>query len=86
MLDGSKLKFLRYTKGRTQKQIADWCNVSLRYIKYIEANEMTPSEEVYQAYLNCIYGIGKPLSQEPRANQTSRKKKSGDTDGEKSEK
>lgn len=86
MLDGSKLKFLRYTMGKTQIQVAKWCNVSPRYIKYIEANEMIPSEEVYEAYLNCIYGIGKPLSQEPRANQTSRKKKSGDTNGEKSEK
>lgn len=80
MLDGTKLKFLRYTMGKTQAQVAKWCNVSTRYIKFIEHNEMTPSEELYHAFLNCIYGIGKPLPQEPRPNQTS-KKKSGDTDG-----
>jgi len=29
-------------------------------------------------FINCIYGIGKPLPKEPRPNQTSKKKKSGD--------
>lgn len=30
------------------------------------------------AFINCIYDIGKPLPKEPRPNQTSKKKKSGD--------
>jgi hypothetical protein len=67
--------------GKSLETVAKWCNVSKRYIIYIEQNKEVPSEETYQAYLNCVYGVGKPLSQEPRANQTSRKKKSGDTNG-----
>lgn len=76
MLSGERLKFLRYTHGVTQKKVADWCNVSVRYIGMVESNEERMSEETYQAFLNCVYGIGKPLPKEPRNNQTSRKKKS----------
>lgn len=75
MLSGDRLKFLRITHGLTQKKVAEWCNVSDRYIKMIEQGVESPSQETYNAFLNCIYGIGKPLSQEPRPNQTSRKKK-----------
>lgn len=64
--------------GKTLVQVADWCNVSKRYIIYIEQNKEVPSEETYEAYLNCVYGLGKPLPHEPRCNQTSRKKKSGE--------
>ena len=78
MLDGTVLQRLRMRSGKTLQQVADWCNVSKRFIIYVEQNKMLMSEETYQAYLNCIYGIGKPLSQEPRPNQTSKKKKSGD--------
>ena len=39
MLSGDKLKFLRYTHNVTQKQISDWCNVSVRYVGMVEANE-----------------------------------------------
>lgn len=74
MLSGERLKFLRYTHGVTQKKVADWCNVSVRYIGMVESNEERMSEETYQAFLNCVYGIGKPLPKEPRNNQTSRKK------------
>lgn len=78
MLDGTVLQRLRMRSGKTLVQVADWCNVSKRYIIYIEQNKEVPSEETYEAYLNCVYGLGKPLSKEPRLNQTSRKKKSGD--------
>lgn len=61
--------------GKTLGQVADWCNVSKRYIIYIEQNKEVPSEETYEAYLNCVYDIGKPLPHEPRCNQTSKKKK-----------
>lgn len=74
MLSGDKLKFLRYTNGKTQKQVADWCNVSTRYIKMLEKGEEVMSEETYRSFLNCIYGIGCPLPKEPRCNQTKRKK------------
>ncbi len=86
MLDGTVLQRLRMRSGKTLQQVADWCNVSKRFIIYVEQNKMLMSEETYEAYLNCVYGLEKPLSQEPRANQTSRKKKSGDTNGKKSEK
>ena len=75
MLDGTVLQRLRMRSGKTLVQVADWCNVSKRYIIYIEQNKEVPSEETYEAYLNCVYGIGKPLPKEPRPNQTSRKKK-----------
>lgn len=78
MLDGTVLQRLRMRSGKTLVQVADWCNVSKRYIIYIEQNKEVPSEETYEAYLNCVYGIGKPLPKEPRCNQTSRKKKSGE--------
>lgn len=75
MLDGTVLQRLRMRSGKTLVQVADWCNVSKRYIIYIEQNKEVPSEETYEAYLNCVYGTGEPLSKEPRCNQTSRKKK-----------
>lgn len=78
MLDGTVLQRLRMRSGKTLVQVADWCNVSKRYIIYIEQNKEVPSEETYEAYLNCVYGIGKPLPHESRCNQTSRKKKSGE--------
>ena len=78
MLSGEQLKFLRIYNGVTQKKVAEWCNVSSRYVGMVESNEERLSEETYNAFINCIYGIGKPLSKEPRPNQTSKKKKSGD--------
>ena len=78
MLSGDKLKFLRYTMGKTQKDIADWCNVSTRYVGMVEKGEEIPSEETYKAWLNCIYGIGKPLPSTPRNNQIAKKKKLAD--------
>lgn len=78
MLDGTVLQRLRMRSGKTLQQVADWCNVSKRFIIYVEQNKMLMSEETYEAYLNCVYGTGKPLPHEPRYNQTSRKKKSGD--------
>ena len=78
MLDGTVLQRLRMRSGKTLVQVADWCNVSKRYIIYIEQNKEVPSEETYQAYLNCVYDTGKPLPHEPRCNQKSKKKKSGE--------
>ena len=78
MLSGEQLKFLRIYNGKTQKQIAEWCNVSSRYVGMVESNEERLSDETYKAWINCCYGIGKPLSKEPRYNQTSKKKKLAD--------
>lgn len=74
MLSGDKLKSLRIMHNKTQQQIADWCNVSKRFVGMVEHNEEFLSEETYKAWLNCIYGLGKPLPQEPRYNQTAKKK------------
>ena len=78
MLSGEQLKFLRIYNGVTQKKIAEWCNISSRYVGMVESNEERLSEETYNAWINCIYGIGKPLSKEPRHNQTAKKKKLAD--------
>lgn len=64
MLDGAKLKFLRYMHGKTQKEVAEWCDVNLRFVKGVERNEYNPSQEVYEAWLNCIYDIGEPIKRE----------------------
>ena len=78
MLSGDKLKSLRIMYYKTQKDIADWCNVSTRYVGMVEHGEETLSEETYKAWLNGIYGIGKPLPKTPRCNQTAKKKKLAD--------
>ena len=68
MLSGDRLKFLRYTHEKTQKDIADWCDVSVRYVGMVESCEEIPSKEVYHAWLNCCYGIGKPLAKRAKPN------------------
>ena len=78
MLSGEQLKFLRIYNGVTQKKVAEWCNISIRYVGMVENNEERLSEETYEAWINCIYGIGKPLPKEPRYNQTAKKKKLAD--------
>ncbi len=66
MLSGDKLKFLRYMHGKTQKEVAEWCGVSTRFVGMVESNFERPSEEVYHAWLNCCYGLGKPLKRKAR--------------------
>ena len=78
MLSGEQLKFLRIYNGVTQKKVAEWCNISIRYVGMVENNEERLSEETYNAWINCCYGIGKPLPKEPRCNQTAKKKKLDD--------
>ena len=78
MLSGEQLKFLRIYNGVTQKKVAEWCNISIRYVGMVENNEERLSEETYNAWINCMYGIGKPLPKEPRCNQTAKKKKLAD--------
>ena len=60
MLSGEKLQFLRVTHKITQKQMAEWCGVSTRFVGMVEHNDRQPSPEVYNSMLDCIYGIGKP--------------------------
>lgn len=45
MLSGDRIKFLRYTHNKTQKEVADWCNVSTRYIGMIEKGEEVPDRK-----------------------------------------
>jgi len=68
MVAGDVLKHLRILHGKTQKEIAEWCNVTTRYIGMVESMRQIPSDEVYHGWLNCVYGIGKPLPKEPRYN------------------
>ena len=64
----SELKDLRIEKKMTQKEVADWCNCTERYIGMVEAGKEIPTEDTQKAILNCIYGIGKPLPKVPKAN------------------
>lgn len=68
MLSGDKIKFLRYTHNKTQKEVADWCNCTPRYIGMVEKGDEIPTEETYKAILNCIYGLGKPMPKVQKAN------------------
>lgn len=69
MLSGEKLQFLRITHKITQRQMAEWCGVSTRFIGMIEHNDRQPSPEVYNAIINCIYNVGKPLKKNKTNNQ-----------------
>ena len=69
MLSGEKLQFLRITHKITQRQMAEWCGVSPRFIGMIEHNDRQPSPEVYNAMINCIYNVGKPLKKNKTNNQ-----------------
>ena len=69
MLSGEKLQFLRIIHQITQQQMAAWCGVSTRFIGMIEHNDRQPSPEVYNAMLNCIYNVGKPLKKNKSNNQ-----------------
>ena len=69
MLSGEKLQFLRITHKITQRQMAEWCGVSTRFIGMIENNDRQPSPEVYNAMINCIYNVGKPLKKNKTNNQ-----------------
>lgn len=72
MLSGDRIKFLRYTHGRTQKEIADWCNLSVRYIRMVETNEHIPTQETYENILRAIYKEGQPL---PKIKKTNSKRR-----------
>ncbi|WP_099466701.1 helix-turn-helix domain-containing protein [Konateibacter massiliensis] len=62
MLSGEKLKFLRYSHGVSQVKMAEWCDITERFVGMVESNQYRPSKEVYDAWINCCYGIGKPLA------------------------
>lgn len=68
MLSGDRIKFLRYTHNKTQKEVADWADVTPRYIGMVESGQEIPTKETYNAILNCIYGIGKPVSKREKPN------------------
>ena len=58
MLDGSTLRRIRLLNNKTQKGVAEACGCTIRYIQYVESNEMNPSEELYNDFLNyCYKGI-----------------------------
>ena len=78
MLSGEQVKCLGVYSRVTEKKVAEWCNISIRYVGMVESNEERLSEETYKAWINCIYGIGKPLPSTPRNNQTAKKKKLAD--------
>lgn len=81
MLSGERLKFLRYSHGITQVKMAEWCDVTERFVKMVEQNEYRPSKEVYDAWINCCYGKGKPLA--PRENKKGVKKVTDKNTGDK---
>ena len=47
MLSGDKLKSLRIINHKTQKQIAEWCNVSIRYVGMVEHGEEFRKRQIF---------------------------------------
>ncbi len=56
MLSGDKLKSLRIMHGLTVGQMAAGVGKSDRWIRLIESGQERPTEEVYVAYLETLYG------------------------------
>lgn len=68
MLDGYTLKRIRLLNHKSQVQVAEGIGVSERYIKYMEANEVSPSEVTYNDYLNfCYKGIVSEKAKQKKA-------------------
>ena len=68
MLDGYTLKRIRLLNHKSQVQVAEGIGVSERYIKFIEANEVSPSEITYNDYLNfCYKGIVSEKAKQKKA-------------------
>ncbi|WP_455714109.1 helix-turn-helix domain-containing protein [Anaerosporobacter sp.] len=64
MLTGKKLQYLRILKGYSQVYIAESIGVSERWIGKVENEGLAPSQEVYDKWLQCIYGNLKPVKKE----------------------
>ena len=75
MLSADKLRFLRIENHVTQSEMAEWCDVSTRFVGMIEHGDDDPSEEVYNAWVNRCYGIGKPLAKRSIAEKRATTKK-----------
>ena len=64
MLTGKKLQHLRILKGYTQVYIAESIGVSERWIGKVENEGLSPSQEVYEKWLQCLYGNLKPVKKD----------------------
>lgn len=60
MLNGKKLQYLRILKNISQKYMADSIGISERWVGKIENEGDSPSQEVYDKWLQVIYGNLKP--------------------------
>ncbi len=62
MLSGDQLKALRIREKVSQNNLSKMIGKSTRYIKMIEHNERTPSEQTYYDWVNACYGLlDKPI-------------------------
>lgn len=75
MLSNDKLRFLRIEAGLSQEDVANWCDVSTRYIKMIEANTYSPTQQLHDAWVNCCLGHGEPLPKAERSESGQKKEK-----------
>lgn len=64
MLTGKKLQYLRILKGYTQVYVAESIGVSERWIGKVENEGLSPSQEVYEKWLQCLYGNLRPVKKE----------------------
>ncbi len=61
MLTGKKLQYLRILKGYSQVYVAESIGVSERWVGKVENEGLSPSQEVYDKWLQCLYGKLKPV-------------------------
>lgn len=66
MVSGDKMKFLRQYFNISEKKMAEMIGKSDRWIRKIESNEEVPTEEVYYAYINALYGKVKKKSKQDK--------------------
>lgn len=56
MISGDKMRFLRQFHNISEKKMAEMIGKSDRWIRKIESGEEIPTNEVYTAYINALYG------------------------------
>jgi transcriptional regulator with XRE-family HTH domain len=56
MISGDKMRFLRQLHNISEKKMSEMIGKSDRWIRKIESGEEIPTNEVYTAYMNALYG------------------------------
>lgn len=71
---GQKISELRKSKGLTQEELVEQCNISVRTIQRIEAGEVTPRSYTIKIILSALdYDLQQMVNEEPKITQEFKK-------------